>query len=601
MALIIVVVTFCLYFPNLFNYFYADSYILVKSNFQDLFLPFFGGRYYRPVVILTGLIDQIIWDHNPVGFHLTNIFLHLMNGYLITLLYCLINSKSRLPLIGILLFLIHPATAESANWIAGRTDILSTMMMLGALIFFIRARSCPSLFVYCGFTILTVLALLSKENSLILPLVVIMLDLLLPLSAEYKSSRFKIYSCVFLGNIIGLVIRINVLGTSNWLLFPSQELLISGKWLLSVFYQYFKWTIFLEINPYYNPNFSVESNGILPIFVFAGMLITCFMIKEARIGFFWFAIALLPVYNLKPVLRYLYFPLIGVIIMIGLALAKICERFKYPLIVEACLIPFILIAIVQTNQNLTYWRKIAWDESMLAKKIKEAVPALEPDTQIFVFGINYPGEDPPLRANNEALRTMFGLNSLKWLSDLDDINLQRPVKLFLWEPFRQLSVLPALSIEALDRLVTKPFILRENQVLLDNKFTLSRDTPWEIRGLSVNPLEMSCLTIKIEITRSECQWKGYIYWLYENENSSYPPFRRLPLIFPKQIGRHSLEIKMRLPWAAFCNKPISAIKIHNEPDSCQITLTGVSLSAHCSVEDTHKKAFQDTKLLRPWK
>lgn len=89
-----------------------------------------GGNYYRPVLIISYMMDKYIWGLEESFMHLENIVFHLFN----TLLVFAIARKSALlqglrsgtvPLISALFFAIHPLNTEVVSWIAGRTDLLA--------------------------------------------------------------------------------------------------------------------------------------------------------------------------------------------------------------------------------------------------------------------------------------------------------------------------------------------------------------------------------------------------------------------------------------------------------------------------------------------
>ena len=70
---------------------------------------------------------------SPIPFHLINILLHALNGWLVYLVL------RRLPLsfwpaaTGTLVFLLHPVQVEAVAWVSGLRDVLSATLILGSL------------------------------------------------------------------------------------------------------------------------------------------------------------------------------------------------------------------------------------------------------------------------------------------------------------------------------------------------------------------------------------------------------------------------------------------------------------------------------------
>jgi len=51
--------------------------------FPPVGIPEFGGHYYRPLVILSFMVDKAIWRDSPFGYHLSVVFFHVVNTLLV--------------------------------------------------------------------------------------------------------------------------------------------------------------------------------------------------------------------------------------------------------------------------------------------------------------------------------------------------------------------------------------------------------------------------------------------------------------------------------------------------------------------------------------
>ncbi|HEV2689387.1 MAG TPA: tetratricopeptide repeat protein [Bryobacteraceae bacterium] len=160
------------------------------------------GRYV-PLTWMTLGLDYTIWKMNPFGYHLTNILFHAANAlvfYFIALaLYRIAipdseprpsGSDSKVTaafrtqlaaLLAALLFAIHPLRAESVAWVTERRDVVSGLFYLLAILAYVRAFDGPDRPLrrkyYYATLALFALALLSKEITVTLPVVLLLLDL----------------------------------------------------------------------------------------------------------------------------------------------------------------------------------------------------------------------------------------------------------------------------------------------------------------------------------------------------------------------------------------------------------------------------------------
>lgn len=88
----------------------------------------------RPVFFLSLLLDADLWGLQPRGMRLTGFLLHLACGALVYLLLRRAPGNAPAALAGTALFLIHPLQSESVLYIWGRSEILSTLFGLLALL-----------------------------------------------------------------------------------------------------------------------------------------------------------------------------------------------------------------------------------------------------------------------------------------------------------------------------------------------------------------------------------------------------------------------------------------------------------------------------------
>lgn len=316
--------------------------------------------FYRPLQIFTYALDYSLWKLNPLGYHLTNILIHILVALCIYWLVSILFAGNTLPLLTSLLFVAHPVNTEAVSYISGRADLLAAVFILSSMVLYIKGGFRNYIF-SC---ILFVLALLSKEGSLIL----ILLLLWYYYAFNKKVNAGKIIFLLFIAAIY-LSLRIVLYKTIvSPLIYPTTFL----QRLPGVFVSLTKYSMLLLLP------FNLHMEYGLRFFNFfdaraisgAAILAICFIYlfrHRALKGviFFslgWFLIALLPVSNIYPINAYmaehwLYLPSLGFFLILASGLSSLYKIKKYRivsiLIIAALAASYSYLTVRQNN----YWRE----------------------------------------------------------------------------------------------------------------------------------------------------------------------------------------------------------------------------------------------------
>jgi hypothetical protein len=125
--------TLVVYLPAFWGVFVFDDYPWILQNNR---LNPFDLWQRRPITLLTFAANLLTTGTNPVGFHLVNIALHLLNGALVFLVLQrarpLATRIPSIPAVGTALFLLHPAQTGAVTYISGRATSLMTFWLLVA-------------------------------------------------------------------------------------------------------------------------------------------------------------------------------------------------------------------------------------------------------------------------------------------------------------------------------------------------------------------------------------------------------------------------------------------------------------------------------------
>lgn len=165
--------------------FVTDDFLLVVDNPRihslDQFVKRIGEKYFhaphypyltywRPVSLFSFYLDYRIWGARPFGFHLSNALLHVLTAVVLFFLL-LVLTRDRVGSMWLcLLYSVHPARADIVSWISGRTDLLSNLFILLALLcFFLWEKKDRRPMFLFAFLLCQAIALLAKEQAVMIP------------------------------------------------------------------------------------------------------------------------------------------------------------------------------------------------------------------------------------------------------------------------------------------------------------------------------------------------------------------------------------------------------------------------------------------------
>lgn len=146
--------------------------------------PAWAGNLYRPLVGASLALDYAVGGLNARVYKVTNFSLHLLCSWLVFLLGRRIACSPQVSLAAALLFAVHPLHTEAVTSIVGRTELLSTLFGLLAIYTWLgipgsyKEPYSPggSGEAYWLALLCLLLALLSKESAVLLPVLFLIAD-----------------------------------------------------------------------------------------------------------------------------------------------------------------------------------------------------------------------------------------------------------------------------------------------------------------------------------------------------------------------------------------------------------------------------------------
>jgi protein O-mannosyl-transferase len=287
-------------------------------------------------------VDYAIWKRWAAGFRLTNLALHATNGFLLFLLCTGLVGEGIVPLAAMLIYLAHPIHTEVVTSIVGRSDLFATCFLLSAWLLFRRGHTLwPA--------VLFALALLSKENAIVFPAILI-LEFFLRRGADGSSSTPRLslrrLAVMIAIAVAYLALRLSVLGrlgvpaSAQYMggqLTYIERLMTSGR----VFLESLK-LLFIPIDVAGDYDFNAipianlaSWDAWIGLLLIAGIIFGAFLYKRrnwvASLGILFGFLVYVPVSNwIMPISvliaeRFLYLPLIGLSLTAAILFSGIRE------------------------------------------------------------------------------------------------------------------------------------------------------------------------------------------------------------------------------------------------------------------------------------
>ncbi|MCZ6596867.1 MAG: hypothetical protein O7B99_04440, partial [Planctomycetota bacterium] len=145
------------------------SAALTEAFRRDYWHHLGDAGHYRPLATVTLRLDHALHGESAVGYHLTNVALHAAVVALGAFCLLRLGGGRAAPLLGLAVFAMHPALADSVAWISGRTSMVSALggtFALAAAIRFVERPAVLGVLVGLGIFV----GLGGKEDAVIFAL-----------------------------------------------------------------------------------------------------------------------------------------------------------------------------------------------------------------------------------------------------------------------------------------------------------------------------------------------------------------------------------------------------------------------------------------------
>jgi tetratricopeptide (TPR) repeat protein len=175
-AVVIVALVFWIFSPAMSGHWLWDDTEAVAGNhiihgmdgFWQTWVTTDGQGDYYPLTAFVRWIQWQLEGNNTLGYHLTNIFLHVASAFLVWRLF--IWMEISLAWVGALFFTVHPIMVESVAWITELKNTLSLPLLLLAMLLWLAWEKGGERRHYFGSLACFIASLLAKTSGLMLPI-----------------------------------------------------------------------------------------------------------------------------------------------------------------------------------------------------------------------------------------------------------------------------------------------------------------------------------------------------------------------------------------------------------------------------------------------
>lgn len=200
----------------MFGYTFLDDKALILDNYgflsnignasQAFFQKVFSKSYlpyYRPLLIISFMVDARLGANTPFIYHLTNIAYHIIASCLVMIFLTRLGYNRMPSFLLSMIFAVHPVVSQGTAWIPGRNDTLLAIFVLASFIAFLGLIRTGRVVYYAVHVIFFLAALFTKETALVLvPVCILYLhavkkEKLLSTNELVLSAGWAVSACVW--------------------------------------------------------------------------------------------------------------------------------------------------------------------------------------------------------------------------------------------------------------------------------------------------------------------------------------------------------------------------------------------------------------------
>ncbi|MEK6606261.1 MAG: tetratricopeptide repeat protein [Myxococcota bacterium] len=323
---------------------------------------FSGWQGTRPVYNLSLALDAGIFGVRPLPFRATNLALHLACGALVALLARRLGAASPAALLAASIFLLHPVHVESVAYVNSRSGILCTLLGLGALL--VAARPGLGRLGGAAAALLAVACVGAKEVGAVLaPLAWLVV---LPRAGAPRRRAWLLVPAALALPLIFAVFPSPHAGTIGASVPQAAAHLRAEPAAILSLARLLVWPVGQTVEHALPlPAGWFEPSFVLPaLTVAAALALWAWAAARGRapllaLAIGWFAVTIAPTNSIVPFAdvlaeRHLYFPSVGPIVAVAIALERVAARAR-PAIAVAGAVTLAFVLCTATARRSRVW------------------------------------------------------------------------------------------------------------------------------------------------------------------------------------------------------------------------------------------------------
>lgn len=384
--LLLLLLTCAIFYKGITPSFSSDDFVHLESNIHfaslaeaaEVFVSPYG-REYRPLVRLSLWLNSRMGD-SALAYKISNLLMHLLCVALVYGLLLRLGAAKITALVASSLFALHPIHTTSVHFILGRTDLLASVFYLATLYCVAGWKEQPSwlqqVLTLAGFSA----ALLTKELSITLP--VMMLAIL-----WVQRQRFSLKSLCrtalslwpyALISLIYLTLRVYQWQAMSdavavYTNFSLKNILLNyAQWLFALLYP-FDLYVALEWQMLHSALFAALALGLCLLAAAVALYLWLPRIKHLLrspllwLGIGWIGITLIPMMGGNAHRWYLYLPSVGLSLILAAAWPQVTGgRTKW--LTGLMVLTLTVYAGETLRQSLIWHKQGKITEQLLASK-----------------------------------------------------------------------------------------------------------------------------------------------------------------------------------------------------------------------------------------
>jgi protein O-mannosyl-transferase len=353
----------------------------------------FSSSNWHPLTWLSHMTDWQLFRDNAGGHHMMNVLLHAINAMILFALLRLMTGACWRSACVAALFAVHPLNVESVAWVAERKNVLSTGFGLLTLLSYALYLRRPGWKRYLPVLGTFAMGLMAKPMLVTLPFLLLLVDcwpesrftgkftagerLPIPGAVGPRPNPPSSLSVLLLEKVpllllssVSIILTLLAAEKGGALKtldhFSLNTRLANSLHAYGAYIGKFFWPHDLAVfypHPGILPTWQTAGTALLMLAATVFALMRLKQYPYLAVGWFWFLGTLVPVIGMVQVGlqamadRYLYFPMIGLLIMLIWWAADLCK----PWVRGKTAGIFILVIVVSTaalwtRQQLQYWQ-----------------------------------------------------------------------------------------------------------------------------------------------------------------------------------------------------------------------------------------------------